>query len=76
MILQISRLSIPDILIIKPNVYSDNRGHFFESYSERDFSTSGITARFVQDNQSKSSKGVIRGLHYQKNHPQGCRSRW
>ena len=56
---------------IQPKVFSDNRGYFFESWSQRDFDAAGITYNFVQDNQSKSSKGVLRGLHFQKNYPQG-----
>lgn len=56
---------------IQPKVFSDNRGYFFESWSQRDFAAAGITYNFVQDNQSKSSKGVLRGLHFQKNYPQG-----
>ncbi|MDR1747565.1 MAG: dTDP-4-dehydrorhamnose 3,5-epimerase [Spirochaetaceae bacterium] len=56
---------------IQPRVFSDQRGYFFESYSERDFFAAGLTMKFVQDNQSKSSKGVLRGLHFQKTHPQG-----
>jgi dTDP-4-dehydrorhamnose 3,5-epimerase len=56
---------------IQPKVFSDNRGYFFESWSQRDFAAAGITYTFVQDNQSKSSKGVLRGLHFQKNYPQG-----
>ena len=56
---------------IQPKVFSDNRGYFFESWSQRDFAAAGIAYNFVQDNQSKSSKGVLRGLHFQKNHPQG-----
>jgi len=56
---------------IKPKVFGDTRGYFFESYSERDFRAEGITLSFVQDNQSKSGKGTLRGLHFQKTHPQG-----
>ena len=56
---------------IQPKVFSDNRGYFFESWSQRDFAAAGITYSFVQDNQSKSSKGVLRGLHFQKEYPQG-----
>jgi dTDP-4-dehydrorhamnose 3,5-epimerase len=55
----------PGLLVIKPDVFSDPRGYFFESYSEKKLSEGGITRRFVQDNQSKSVYGVIRGLHYQ-----------
>ena len=62
---------IAGLFEIQPEVYGDNRGCFFESYSGRDFTGAGIAAAFVQDNQSCSSKGVLRGLHYQKNHPQG-----
>jgi dTDP-4-dehydrorhamnose 3,5-epimerase len=54
-----------------PRVFEDSRGYFFESYSERDFSAAGLKERFVQDNQSRSVKGVLRGLHFQKKHPQG-----
>jgi dTDP-4-dehydrorhamnose 3,5-epimerase len=56
---------------IIPKVFGDSRGYFFESYSERDFAAAGISVRFVQDNQSKSLKGVLRGLHFQKKHSQG-----
>ncbi|GAB6390966.1 MAG: dTDP-4-dehydrorhamnose 3,5-epimerase [Treponematales bacterium] len=56
---------------IQPKVFGDERGYFFESYSERDFTKAGLLMRFVQDNQSRSVKGVIRGLHFQKKHPQG-----
>lgn len=56
---------------IQPKVFGDNRGYFFEVYSEKDFFDAGLTMRFVQDNQSSSSKGVLRGLHFQKQHPQG-----
>ena len=57
----------PGLIIFEPAVIKDSRGYFFESYSERLFYANGITTRFVQDNQSKSSFGVIRGLHYQLN---------
>jgi len=62
---------IEGLFEISPKVFGDSRGYFFESWSERDFLSSGLTMRFVQDNQSKSGKGVLRGLHYQKTHPQG-----
>lgn len=58
-------IDIPGVLIVEPNVFGDSRGYFFESYNEKLFTGNGITARFVQDNQSSSSYGVIRGLHYQ-----------
>ena len=56
---------------IQPKIHGDKRGYFFECYSERDFNSAGITVRFVQDNQSRSSKGILRGLHFQKTHAQG-----
>jgi dTDP-4-dehydrorhamnose 3,5-epimerase len=56
---------IPDLLIFEPVVYTDNRGYFFESYNEQTFTKEGIPNRFVQDNQSYSTYGVIRGVHYQ-----------
>lgn len=56
---------------IQPMIFGDARGYFLETYSERDFFANGLTMRFVQDNQSKSSKGVLRGLHFQTRHPQG-----
>jgi dTDP-4-dehydrorhamnose 3,5-epimerase len=56
---------------IQPKVFADSRGYFFESYAERDFEAAGLALRFVQDNQSRSVKGVLRGLHFQKTHPQG-----
>ena len=62
---------IEGLFEIQPKVFSDSRGYFFEAWSQRDFDAAGITARFVQDNQSRSVKGVLRGLHFQKTHPQG-----
>lgn len=62
---------IKGLFEIQPKVFGDARGYFFECYSERDFFAAGLTERFVQDNQSSSSKGVLRGLHFQKRHPQG-----
>lgn len=56
---------IPGLLLIEPKLFADSRGYFFESFNEALFHQHGITCRFVQDNQSKSSYGVIRGLHYQ-----------
>jgi len=58
---------IPGLLIFEPKVFEDSRGYFFESYNEKIFEQQGIHTRFVQDNQSSSSYGVIRGLHYQLN---------
>jgi dTDP-4-dehydrorhamnose 3,5-epimerase len=64
--------SIPEVLIIEPNVISDNRGFFFESFNEKAFNQgTGLNVSFVQDNHSHSVKGVLRGLHYQIQQPQG-----
>jgi dTDP-4-dehydrorhamnose 3,5-epimerase len=64
--------AIPDVLVLEPKVFGDARGFFFESFNQRDFEqATGINATFVQDNHSKSAKGVLRGLHYQIQHPQG-----
>ena len=63
---------IPDVLIIEPQVFQDDRGFFFESYNHKAFSEkTGITANFVQDNHSFSKQNVLRGLHYQISQPQG-----
>ena len=71
MLFEIKSLSIDGLFFIQPKLFGDARGYFLETYSAPDFAAAGITARFVQDNQSKSTKGVLRGLHYQKTHPQG-----
>lgn len=64
--------AIPDVLVLDPKVFGDARGSFFESYNARDFAeATGLQVDFVQDNHSKSAKGVLRGLHYQIQHPQG-----
>lgn len=62
---------INDLYIIEPTVYGDDRGYFMETYNAEEFKESGLDMTFVQDNQSKSRKGVLRGLHFQYNHPQG-----
>ena len=67
-----TRLSIPDVVLIEPKVFGDARGFFFESYNQRAFNqATGTDFQFVQDNHSKSSRGVLRGLHYQIQQPQG-----
>ncbi len=63
--------AIPDVLLIKPRVFRDSRGHFLETYRECRYQEIGIHKRFVQDNLSRSTFGILRGLHYQLNHPQG-----
>ena len=63
---------IPDVLIIEPRIFGDDRGFFFESYNEKSFAEkTGISPKFVQDNHSLSLKNVLRGLHYQIQEPQG-----
>lgn len=64
--------AIPDVLIIEPKVFGDARGFFYESYNQKDFqNATGLKVDFVQDNHSRSAKGVLRGMHYQIKHPQG-----
>ena len=62
--------SINGVYIIEQKKYGDTRGYFMETYKESDFNAAGLSYKFVQDNQSKSKKGVLRGLHFQKNFPQ------
>lgn len=65
--MELIKTDISDLLIIKPKVFADSRGYFFESYNEREFrSLTGVDVRFVQDNQAMSRYGVVRGLHFQK----------
>jgi dTDP-4-dehydrorhamnose 3,5-epimerase len=63
--------NIKDLIVIEPTVFGDNRGYFMETYHEKEFIELGINYNFVQDNQSKSKKGVLRGLHFQKQNTQG-----
>ena len=63
--MKIIETPIPDLLIIEPRVFADERGYFFESYNASNFEKYGLQNNFVQDNESKSQRGVIRGLHYQ-----------
>lgn len=71
MAVSVRTLGIEGLCCIQPKLFEDARGYFVETYSERDFALAGIAVRFVQDNQVKSSRGVLRGLHFQKTHPQG-----
>ncbi|CAL61333.2 dTDP-4-dehydrorhamnose 3,5-epimerase (dTDP-4-keto-6-deoxyglucose 3,5-epimerase) (dTDP-L-rhamnose synthetase) [Herminiimonas arsenicoxydans] len=65
-------MAIPDVLLIEPKVFGDDRGFFFESFNEQRFAAAvGKTVEFVQDNHSRSARGVLRGLHYQIQQPQG-----
>ncbi|MBX7076083.1 MAG: dTDP-4-dehydrorhamnose 3,5-epimerase [Methanobacteriaceae archaeon] len=68
---KIIKTKIEDVFTVEPTVFGDERGYFMETYNENDFKEQGIDLTFVQDNQSKSTKGVLRGLHFQYNHPQG-----
>ena len=63
--------SLPGVLIIEPKIFGDSRGFFLESYRDDVLAEAGINEKFVQDNHSRSTKGVLRGLHYQLSHPQG-----
>ncbi|MCM2288721.1 MAG: dTDP-4-dehydrorhamnose 3,5-epimerase [Sulfuritalea sp.] len=63
--------AIPEVLLLEPKVFGDERGFFYESWNKRTFAELGIAADFVQDNHSKSQKNVLRGLHYQIEHAQG-----
>ena len=70
--MQATRLAIPDVVLIEPKVFGDARGFFYESFNQRAFNqATGTDYQFVQDNHSRSSKGVLRGLHYQIQQPQG-----
>ena len=59
------RLEIPEVVLIEPKVFEDERGFFMETYKMPDFVAAGIKANFVQDNHSRSARGILRGLHYQ-----------
>jgi dTDP-4-dehydrorhamnose 3,5-epimerase len=63
--------AIPDVVLIRPRVFGDARGHFFESWEERKFAAAGLDLRFRQDNQNLSARHVLRGIHYQLRKPQG-----
>ena len=69
--IKIEKCYIDGLLVIEPTVFGDERGYFMETYNKRDMQEAGLDVEFVQDNQSKSKKGVLRGLHFQKNFPQG-----
>ena len=69
--MKIVSTTVPDVLLIEPEVFGDTRGFFMESYHQRKFAEAGFTETFVQDNHSRSTRGVLRGLHYQLRQPQG-----
>jgi dTDP-4-dehydrorhamnose 3,5-epimerase len=70
--LKVTPTAIPDVLVIEPKVFGDSRGFFFESFNQKTFNeATGLNETFVQDNHSRSAKGVLRGLHYHLQQPQG-----
>lgn len=69
--MEVVKTPIEGVLLIKPKVFGDNRGYFVETWQKKRYEEAGIDFPFVQDNHSKSTKGILRGLHFQKNHPQG-----
>jgi dTDP-4-dehydrorhamnose 3,5-epimerase len=69
--MKVTPTHIPDVLIIEPDVFGDERGFFMESWHQQKFADAGLTMNFVQDNHSRSTQGVLRGLHYQTKHTQG-----
>lgn len=69
--MKVTPTALPGVSIVEPAVHGDERGFFYESWNARDFAGAGIDAEFVQDNHSRSARGVLRGLHYQLHRPQG-----
>ena len=69
--MEVVKTPIEGVLLIKPKIFGDNRGYFVETWQKKRYEEAGIDLPFVQDNHSKSTKGILRGLHFQKNHPQG-----
>lgn len=69
--IKVTRCDIEGLCVIEPTVFKDARGYFVETYNQNDFKEEGLNMVFVQDNQSMSVKGVLRGLHFQKQYPQG-----
>lgn len=65
------KTSIDGVVIVEPTLFGDNRGYFMETYNQGEFNDAGLNMNFVQDNESRSKKGVLRGLHFQKKNPQG-----
>ncbi len=69
--MKVEPTALPGVLVVTPRVFEDGRGSFLEAFNARQFAGAGLTTTFVQDNQSRSGIGVVRGLHYQLEHPQG-----
>jgi dTDP-4-dehydrorhamnose 3,5-epimerase len=70
-LIRVTPTEVPDVLLVEPRVFGDARGFFYENYNRREFASAGLDAEFVQDNHSRSARGVLRGLHYQIQHAQG-----
>lgn len=68
---KVTQTELEGVLVLEPQIFRDSRGFFYESYNDRDYLNAGVTAQFVQDNHSGSARGVLRGLHYQVQSPQG-----
>jgi dTDP-4-dehydrorhamnose 3,5-epimerase len=68
---EFTRLRIPEVILVKPGVFGDDRGFFMESYNSARYAAHGVSAHFVQDNLSRSGRGVLRGLHFQNPYAQG-----
>ena len=69
--MKVTRTALPEVKLIEPRVFGDDRGFFYESWNARAFADQGLDLKFVQDNHSRSARGVLRGLHYQLSRPQG-----
>lgn len=69
--MEVIKTTIDGVMLVKPKLFCDGRGYFVETWQKERYEECGIDLAFVQDNHSKSSKGILRGLHFQKNHPQG-----
>lgn len=69
--IKVTKLPIDGLYVVEAKIHGDERGYFVETYNQRDMYEAGLDMKFVQDNQSMSKKGVLRGLHFQKTHPQG-----
>lgn len=69
--IKVTKAPIDGLYVIEPTVHGDSRGYFMETYNQKDMEEAGLDMKFVQDNQSMSKKGVLRGLHFQKQYPQG-----
>ena len=74
--IKVTTCDIKGLCVIEPTVFKDERGYFMETYNQNDFKEAGLDMVFVQDNQSMSARGVLRGLHYQKQFPQASWCAW